>query len=197
MHVPPSHTIEPLITDGFGVFFAFRATCAMMFSCSHLSDVHHEVVTVPQAVGRLLQPLEGCWFVSIPKKILRPWLESLCRFGCVSYHRKLIQVRWHPESYIPSAGVSWVSSSLGSQGGSTTKNTATDECSSPQRRLALDRKILFRTGNWTRAAFVLTDKTFSERQIKPFAAATHGEAFNRTGSLNGKLKNINQYSRRK
>lgn len=93
--------------------------------------------------------------------------------------------------------VSRVSSSLGSQGGSATKNTATFECSSPQQRLALDCKILFRTGNWTRAAFVLTDKTFSERQIKPFAAATHGKAFNRTESLNGKLKNINQFRHRK
>lgn len=178
-------------------FFAFRATCTMMFLCSHLSDVLDEVVTVPQVVGRPLQPFEGCWFVSILKKILRPWLESLCRFGCVSYHTvdpgEMAPWVIHPFS----RRVSRVSSSLGSQGGSATKNTATFECSSPQQRLALDCKILFRTGNWTRAAFVLTDKTFSERQIKPFAAATHGKAFNRTESLNGKLKNINQFRHRK
>lgn len=42
----------------------------------------------------------------ILKKILNPWLVSLCSFGCASYHRKLIPVRWHPESYLPSAGKS-------------------------------------------------------------------------------------------
>lgn len=89
--------------------------------------------------------------------------------------------------------ISRFSNSLGSNGGSMTKNTATDEWSSPQERLALYRKILFRTGNWTRAAFVLTDKTFSERQIKPFAAATYRKAFNQPASLNGKLKNIKKF----